>query len=67
MKVFVAYCKLQTLTLQKFLFLSYGSNCSQPIRLEDFLNSIISRNSGDLDLFFCMSNKIDLELLLDSC
>ena len=40
--------------LGKFLFLRYGPNSTQPVRLQDFLISHITRNNLWNSLLFCM-------------
>ena len=46
MKMYIIWCvPAQIPFLGKFLFLRYGPKCSQPVKLQDFLISLISRTS----------------------
>ena len=53
MKIYIICCApTQIPYLGKFLFLRYGSKCSQPIRLQDFLINRISRRNEWNSLIF---------------
>ena len=54
MKIYIICCvPAQIPYLRKFWFLIYGTKCSQPIRLQDFLINHISRTNKWNSLNFC--------------
>ena len=55
MKIYIICCvAAQIPYLRKCLFLRYGAKCSQPVRLQDFLISHISRTNQWNSLIFCV-------------
>ena len=73
MKLYIICCVFaQIPCLGKFWFLRYRPNCSQPIRLQDFLISYISRTNQWNCLILCMwiqihMNEKFIKNFLDCC
>ena len=61
MKIYIPCCVFAQISfLDKLLFLKYGSKCSQPIRLQDFVINHISRRNKWNNLIFRMLVQIHI-------